>query len=107
MVPAYFHVYGAVELDARHFGPTEQLPHMNVMDGVACDGTERGAQAADDARLLAIGDGVVANDVVANGFFVPAVLEGSLDSFNVTFSGIGRFVILFVTVFPESDSRTY
>ena len=35
-----------------------------------------GAQAADDARLFAVRDGVVADDVVADGLLVPAVRAG-------------------------------
>ena len=34
-------------------------------------------QAADDARLLAVCNGVVAYDVMADGLLVPAVLEGA------------------------------
>ena len=58
---------GGVELDARHLGAREQPPDMDVVDRVAGDRAERRAQAADDARLLAVRDGVVADDVVADG----------------------------------------
>ena len=79
VVVADLDVDGGVELDARHLGAGEQLPDVDVVDGVAGDGAERGAQAADDARLLAMGDRVVADDVVADGLLVPAVLQGALD----------------------------
>ena len=45
-----------MELDAGHLGAGEQPPDVDVVDGVAGDGAEGGAQAADDARLLAVGD---------------------------------------------------
>ena len=75
VVVADLDVNGGVELDARHLRAREQLPDVDVVDGVAGDGAERGAQAADDARLLAVGDGVVADDVVADGLLVPAVRQ--------------------------------
>ena len=68
VVPADLHVNGAVEFDARHLRAAEQLADMNVMDGVAGDGAERRAQAADDSGLLAVRNGVVADDVVADVF---------------------------------------
>ena len=48
--------------------PENNPPDVDVMDGIAGDGAEDSAQAANDARLLAMGDGVVADDVVADVF---------------------------------------
>ena len=76
VVVADLHIDGGVELDARHLGAREQPADVDVVDGVAGDDAERRAQAADDARLLAMRDGVVADDVVADGLLVPAVLAG-------------------------------
>ena len=83
VVAADLDINGAVELDARHLRAREQPPDVDVVDGVAGDDAEGGAQAADDARLFAVGDGVVADDVVADGFLVPAVCEGALDRLDV------------------------
>ena len=66
MVAANHRVDGGVEFDAGHFRAGEQPADMDVMDGVAGDGAERRAQTADDAGLLAVGDRVVADDVVAD-----------------------------------------
>ena len=74
-MPADLDVDRAVELDARHFRAAEEPPDVDVVNGIAGDRAECGAQAADDARLLAVRDGVVAHDVVADGFLVPAVLQ--------------------------------
>ena len=70
-------------------------------------GAEGGAQAADDARLLAVGDGVVADDVVADVFLVPAVLQGAVDGLDVAFGGIGRGVVPLVAVFAQRDARAH
>jgi len=43
-----------VDLDAGHLRAREQLPDMDVVDDIAGDGAEHGAQAADEARLLAM-----------------------------------------------------
>src|ERR1019366_2406672 len=68
VVPADLNVNGAVKLDARHLRAAEQLTDMDVMYGVARDGAERSAQAADNPGLLAVRDGVVADNVVADVF---------------------------------------
>ena len=48
--------------------PVNKPADMDVVDRIAGDGTEGRAQAADDSGLLAMGNGVVANDVVADVF---------------------------------------
>ena len=48
--------------------PLNKLADVNVVDGVARDDAERRAQAADDPGLLAVGNRVVANDVMADVF---------------------------------------
>ena len=40
MVAADLDIDGAVELDARHLGAREQLPDVDVVDGVAGDDAE-------------------------------------------------------------------
>jgi hypothetical protein len=68
---------------------------MDVVNGVAGDRAERGAQAADDARLFTMGDGVVADDVVTDGVACPrnGVGMGAFDGLDVTLGGIGRRVV--------------
>ena len=90
VVPADLNVNGAVKLDAGHLRARKQFPDVNVVDGIAGDGAERSAQAADDARLFAMRDGVVANEVVADVFTGPAVGESTVDGFDVALGGIGR-----------------
>ena len=106
MVAADFDIDGGVELDARHLRSRKKLPDVDVMDGVAGDGAERGTQAADDARLLAVGDVVVADDVMADGLLVPAVLQGPVDGLDVALGAIRRRVVPLVAVFAERDART-
>ena len=69
-----------VNLDAGHLGAGEQPPDVDVVDVVAGDRAEDRAQAADDARLLAVGDVVVPHDVVADVLLGPAVLQGPVRS---------------------------
>ena len=85
--------------------PREQPPDVDVVDGVAGDGAEAAAQAADDARLFAVGDGVVADDVVADGLLVPAVCKRALDGLDVALGGIGRRVVPLVAVLAQRDAR--
>ena len=85
--------------------PVNKLPYVNIVDGVAGDRAEDGAQAADDAGLLAMRDRVVADNVVADGILVPAVLQGALDGLHVAFGRIGRGVVVLVAVFAQGDAR--
>ena len=62
------HIDGGVDLDPGHFGAREKLADVDLVDLVAADRAEYRAQAADDARLLAVEDLVVADDVRADGF---------------------------------------
>src|SRR5665213_3550594 len=61
-------VDSAMEFDARHLRTRELAAHVNFMDRVVSDGAECGTQAADDARLPTVRNGVVADDVVADVF---------------------------------------
>ena len=67
---------------------------------------EDGPQAADDARLFAVRDGVVADDVVADGLLVPGDCVGvsPLDGLDVALGGIGRGVVPLVAVFAQGDA---
>ena len=58
------------------------------MDRIVGDCAERGTQASDDACLFAVGNRVAADNVVADGFLVPAVLEGALDGLDVALGGV-------------------
>jgi len=106
VVPADLDVDGGVELDARHLRAGEQPPHVDVVDGVAGDHAERGAEAADDAGLFAVRNGVVADDVVADVFLGPGdrVGMGPLDGLDVAFGRIGRSIVKLVAVFPERNA---
>jgi len=64
---------GRVDLYAGHLGAGEQAPHVNLVDRVIGDSTEDCAQAADNARLLAVGDVVPANDMMTDGLLVPSI----------------------------------
>ena len=76
----------------------------NVVNVIICYLAECGSQTSAHSGLLTVENSVVPYDVVADGFFVPAVLEGTLNGFDIAFSGIGRFIIPLVAVFPERDS---
>ena len=105
VVAADLNINGAVELDAGHLRAAEQLPHVDVMDGVAGDGAEGGAETADDAGLFAMRNVVVADEVAADGLLVPAVGQGALDGLDVALGGIGRSVVPLVAVFAQRDAR--
>src|ERR1035437_6069763 len=96
-------INGGVELDTGHLGPGEEPADVDVVDGVAGDGAERGAEAADDARLLAVRNGVVADAVVANVLSGPGdrIRMGALDGLYVALCGVGRGVVILVAVFAE------
>ena len=49
--------------------------------------------AADDAGLLAMMNVVVADEVAADGFLVPAVLQRAADAFGVGVGGAGQLVL--------------
>ena len=104
MVVADDRVDRAVEFDAGHFGPDEQPPHVDVVDRIARDGAEHGAHAADDARLLAVRNVVVAHDVVADVLLRPAVFQGALDRLDVAFGRVLRGVVPLVAVLAERDA---
>ena len=97
---------GGVELDAGHLGAGEEPADVDVVDGVAGDGAEGGAEAADDAGLLAVRDGVVADDVVADVLPGPGdrMRMGALDGLDVALGGVGRGVVVLVAVFAEGDA---
>ncbi len=61
-------------------------------------------QAADDARLLAVRDGVVAHDVVADVLPGPAVCQRALDRLDVALGGVRRGVVPLVAVLAERDA---
>ncbi len=75
MIVHNLHVDRGMELDARHLGTREQPPDVDVVNGIPAHHAEHDSQATDNARLLAVRDGVVANDVVADRVLVPAVLR--------------------------------
>ena len=79
VVPADRGIDGPVEFDARHLGTREQLPDMDVMNGVAGDGAERRAQTSHNAHLFTVGDMVIAHHVMADGLLVPTILQAAFD----------------------------
>ena len=91
VVPADRGIDGPVEFDAGHLGTREQLPDMDVMDGVAGDGTEHRAQTSHDAHLFTIGDLVVAHHVVADGLLVPTILQAAFDGPDIALAPILNF----------------
>ena len=105
MVAADDGVDSSVELDAGHFGPGEQSADVDIVDGVARDGAEHGTHAADDSRLLAVRNVVVANDVVADVLLRPAVFQGALNRFDVAPGSVLRRIVKLVTVLAERDAR--
>ena len=104
VVVADYDIDRSVEFDSRHLGAGEQALHMDVMDGVAGDGAERTPHTAHDAGLFAMGDVVVADDMVADGFLIPGLLEGAFDGLDVPLSRIGRLVVPLVTVLAQGDA---
>jgi len=92
-----------VNLDTGHLGSRKQLPDMDVVDYVACDGAENRPQTADDTRLLAMRDMVVPHYMVTDVFLRPAVFQGALDGFDVALGSILRRVVPFIAVFAERD----
>ena len=104
VVAADLRVDGGMDLDAGHLGAREQPPHVDVVNIVAGDLAEDRAQAADDARLLAMRDMVVAHDVVADVVLGPAVFQGPLDGLDVAFGRVLRGVVPLVAVLAERDA---
>lgn len=84
-------VNGGMELDARHLRTGKQASNVDVVDGVAGDGAEGRAQAANDARLFAVRDGVVADNMVADIFPRPrdGKSTGTFDGFDVALGSVG------------------
>lgn len=72
-------IHRPMELDARHLDPVEHAPDVDAMDLVARDPAECAFETADDSILFAVMDAVVADDVAADGLFVPTVCERPLD----------------------------
>ncbi len=103
VIAADLGVNRSVNLDAGHLGAREQLPDMDVVDDVACDGAEHRAHAPDDARLLAIRNMVVPYHMVTDVFLRPASFRCALDGLDVTLGRIRRRVVPFIAVFAERD----
>src|SRR5579859_7369213 len=78
---------------------------MDLVDVVTCHGAKGGAQAADDPGLFAMRNLVVAHEVMADGFPVPAVLERAMDRLDIAFGAVGRGVIPPVPVLAQCDPR--
>ena len=93
-------VHGAVQLDASCFTPTVFVVLPDLVDFIAANLRERAPQASDDARLAAMLNVVVANQVVAD---VPALPTKFLHG-----DGNGATVVLgvveLVAVLPERDA---
>ncbi len=104
VVAADLGVDGGMDLDAGHLRAGEQPSHVDVMNVVAGDPAEDRAQAADDARLLAMRDVVVAHDVVADVVLGPAVFQGPLDGLDVAFGRVLRGVVPLVAVLSQRDA---
>ena len=94
-----------MELDSGDLCATKQSPHVNVVDRVARDGAERGAQAADDSRLPAIGDRIVTYNMVADLLPGPAVGECTLDGLDVALCAVGRSVVPLVPILDRKSTR--
>ena len=77
---------------------------MDVVDRVAGDRAENGAQAPHDARLFAVRNVVVADNVMADRILIPTVLERALDGLDVALGRVGRRVVPPVAVFPQRDA---
>ena len=73
------HVDGGVELDAAHLRAGELPLGPDVVDVVVRDLAEDRAEAAGDAGLLAVEDGVVPDDVGADLLARPADLQRAHD----------------------------
>src|SRR5215470_21328 len=95
-----------MELDPCHLGSCEQAADMNVMDGIIADNTERRAQAADDAGLFTVRDGIVANTMVPDRLTVPAVFERTVNRLDITFGSVRRRIVPLVAILSKGDAGT-
>jgi hypothetical protein len=106
VIVADFNVDRGMELDSRHLRTREQAPDVNIVDSVAGDHAENWTQAANDSRLLAVGNCVSLNQVGTNGFLGPSDLRSPLNGLYITFGGVLRGVIKLIAVFPQRDAGT-
>ncbi len=103
MVVADDAVDGCVELDTRNFSPAEGPPLIDIVNHVSRNRAKNGTEAADDPRLFAVGDVVVADEVATDRLFGPTLLHGPLDGIVVGISRIFSRYIFRIVVFPKSD----
>ena len=66
VIAADLGVNRGVDLDTGHLGAGKQPPDMDVVDNIASDRAEHGAHTADQARLFAVGDVIVAHDMMSD-----------------------------------------
>ena len=68
-----------VELDARNLRAVVRLLMVDMVDAVAVNLAEHGAQMADDGALLALINLIIADDMAADMRFVPVAVHGAED----------------------------
>ena len=73
---------------------------------IARDPAKGATQTSHDASLLAMGDRIVADKVMADVRFVPSVQQRAFDSFDIALSRVGRGVIECITVLSQRNAGT-
>jgi hypothetical protein len=68
VVIADYNINGPVKLNTSHFGTGKELAEMNIMDLISGNHAECAAHATHNPGLLAVGDVVVANNMVPDIF---------------------------------------
>ena len=60
---------------------------IDIVNHVSGDSAENGAETANDPRLLAVGDVVVADNMATDGLFCPTIFYGPFDGLVITAGG--------------------
>ncbi|OPZ98342.1 MAG: hypothetical protein BWY71_01297 [Planctomycetes bacterium ADurb.Bin412] len=93
-----------VYLDAGHLRPRKQLADMDIMDVVAGDGAEDRPHASHQAGLFAVGNVIVADDMMADVVLRPAPFQSPLNRFDIALRRVRRGIVELVPMLAERDA---
>ncbi|MND69993.1 hypothetical protein D3C80_614900 [compost metagenome] len=72
---------------------------MDIMDGILVYRTERTAHTTHNTSLLTISNLIVAHIMTTDAVLVPSESQGSFYRTDITFSRLGIFIIIGITIF--------
>ena len=81
--------------------------YVNIVYYISLYCTESATHTAHNTRLFAVSNRILANDMPADGAFVPAKSQRSLDGTHIPLRRFCVFVVMIIAIFSQRNACTF